>query len=74
MVTRPAIIVLGPGGLPVAERIAVCTGGEIHGLSKRMESVKVAMPKTGAMVDPIKHPNFAAALTAWKRAREKRAG
>ena len=39
-----------------------------------MESVKVAMPKTGEMVDPIKHPEFAAALMLHKRAMEKAKG
>ncbi len=32
-----------------------------------MESIKVAMPDTGVMVDPDKHPLFAAALMAAKR-------
>lgn len=32
-----------------------------------MESIKLAMPETGVMVDPIKHPLFAAALMETKK-------
>ena len=39
-----------------------------------MESVKVAMPETGVMVDPIKHPEFTAALMLHKRMTEKAKG
>ena len=36
-----------------------------------MGSVKLKMPKTGEMVDPIKHPLFAVALTEWKKVKGK---
>ena len=38
-----------------------------------MESVKVAMPETGVMVDPIKHPQFTAAMMIHKRKLESKA-
>ncbi len=43
----PAVIVLGPGGLDVARRIADVTGAEIHGLARRVSGADVAFNDAG---------------------------
>lgn len=39
---RPAIIVLSASALPIAERIAAATGGDVHGLARRTTGAAVA--------------------------------
>ncbi len=46
MVNTPAIIVLGPSGLPVACKVVAATGGEIHGLAKRVSEADVSFENT----------------------------
>ena len=36
-----------------------------------METVKVAMPETGVMVDPEKHPSFAGAMGFYKKSKSR---
>lgn len=46
MVAEPAIIILGPSGLPVAKKVAKLVEGKIHGLEKRVDAVHVAFGDT----------------------------
>ena len=48
MTSRPAILILTASALPVARRIKAATGGEIHGLRRRVEDVDVTFEETGA--------------------------
>jgi cobalt-precorrin 5A hydrolase/precorrin-3B C17-methyltransferase len=43
----PAVLVLGPGGLDVARRIADATGAELHGLARRVSDAAVAFDEAG---------------------------
>lgn len=46
---RPAIIVLGPGGLDLAHRIlGVVPDAELHGLARRVDSAQIPFDDTGA--------------------------
>ena len=48
MTTSPAIIILSEAALPLARRIAGATGGEVHGLDRRItESVDVTFADGG---------------------------
>ena len=48
MTISPAIIILSEAALPIARRIAEATGGEVHGLSRRItESVDATFTDTG---------------------------
>ena len=48
MTISPAIIILSEAALPIARRIAKATGGEVHGLSRRItESVDATFTDTG---------------------------
>jgi cobalt-precorrin 5A hydrolase / cobalt-factor III methyltransferase / precorrin-3B C17-methyltransferase len=48
MSSKTAIILLSASALPVANRIRAVTGGEIHGLRRRLEGADVAFEDTGA--------------------------
>ena len=48
MTTSPAIIILSDAALPMARRIAGATGGEVHGLARRItETVDVTFTEAG---------------------------
>ncbi len=47
MTSKTAILILTASALPVASRIKAATGGEIHGLQRRVEDVDVAFEETG---------------------------
>ncbi|WP_339761495.1 precorrin-3B C(17)-methyltransferase [uncultured Hoeflea sp.] len=48
MTISPAIIILSQAALPMARRIAVATGGDVHGLARRItESVDATFTNTG---------------------------
>jgi cobalt-precorrin 5A hydrolase/precorrin-3B C17-methyltransferase len=48
MTQSPAIIILSEAALPMARRIARATGGEVHGLARRItESVDVTFTDAG---------------------------
>ncbi|AKH99779.1 precorrin-3B C17-methyltransferase [Hoeflea sp. IMCC20628] len=49
MTTSPAIIILSEAALPIARRIARATGGEVHGLARRItETVDVTFTDVGS--------------------------
>jgi len=49
MTTSPAIIILSEAALPMARRIAGATGGEVHGLARRItETVDVTFTDVGS--------------------------
>ncbi len=45
--TQPAVIVLGPSALGLAQRIADAIGGELHGYGPRVSAVTVSFTNTG---------------------------
>jgi cobalt-precorrin 5A hydrolase/precorrin-3B C17-methyltransferase len=48
MTQSPTIIILSEAALPIARRIARATGGEVHGLARRItESVDVTFTDAG---------------------------
>ena len=42
---KPAIVVLSPGALPLAKRIAALTAGEVHGLADRVDAADRSFAK-----------------------------
>lgn len=53
MVTKPAIVVLGPSGLALAEKTAKLVEGKIHGLAKRVETADVPFEDTMAHLQAL---------------------
>ncbi|MBA70463.1 MAG: precorrin-3B C(17)-methyltransferase [Rhizobiales bacterium] len=47
MTSKPAILILSDSALPVATRIKATTGGEIHGLRRRVDGLDVGFEETG---------------------------
>lgn len=47
MTDKPAIVVLTLSAVPLAEKLAALTGGEVHGLARRVPDARVTFEDTG---------------------------
>ncbi|MEM5491563.1 precorrin-3B C(17)-methyltransferase [Hoeflea sp. AS16] len=54
MTASPAIIILSDAALPMAQRIAAATGGEVHGLARRItQTVDVTFTEVGSHLENL---------------------